>query len=62
MPSSGILHRVEWYFLTVVSGQITGPIFKGQEDQEEKLQYRITTQLCVITQKSADIIYIAAEA
>jgi hypothetical protein len=35
LRSSGILHSVEWYFCTDVSGQPIVPIFKGQEVQEE---------------------------
>jgi hypothetical protein len=30
LRSSGILCSVDWYLVTDVSGQIIGPIFKGQ--------------------------------
>jgi len=35
MCSSGTWRSVEWYFVTHVSGQNIGPIFKGQAVQEE---------------------------
>ena len=40
--SFGILRSVEWQFLTDVSGQPVGPIFKGQAVQEEFLHYSWT--------------------
>jgi hypothetical protein len=33
--SSATLRSVDWYFVTDDSGQLIGPIFKGQEIQEE---------------------------
>jgi hypothetical protein len=33
---SGVIRSVEWQFFANVSGQLIGPIFKGQEVQEEK--------------------------
>jgi hypothetical protein len=37
LRSSGLVPSVEWYYLTGVSGQPIGPIFKGQETQAERL-------------------------
>jgi hypothetical protein len=37
MRSAAILRRVEWLFLTDVSGQPLGPILKGKKIQEESL-------------------------
>ena len=36
--SSGILHSIQLQFLTDVSGQPIGPIFKGQEIRHHKLR------------------------
>ena len=72
LPSSGILHSVERQFLADVSGQPVGPIFKGQEFQElltledgtDRLSRNVgkATLRCVISQNTADLIYIAVEA
>jgi hypothetical protein len=35
LQSSTLLHSIEWLFHIDVSGQPTGPIFKGQEIQED---------------------------
>ena len=37
--SSGILRSVSWQFISDVSGQPSGPIFKGQEMQEKKVSF-----------------------
>jgi hypothetical protein len=77
LRSSGILRSVESQFCTDRSVQLVGPIYKGQifltvVEASWPLKrgaiacpqgrYRTTTQRCVISQKSADLIYIAAEA
>jgi hypothetical protein len=38
LRSSGVLRSVEWQSFTDVSGERIGPIFKGQEVQEEKMR------------------------
>jgi len=70
MPSSWVLHSVEWLFHTDVSVQDIRPIFKGQgkflalEDEADSLLRNVATELntlrCVTSPKSADLIYIAA--
>lgn len=73
---SEILKTAEWQLLTDISGQPIGPIFKGQEIQKvdlltleegtERLSRNVcekTTSLrCLIFQKGADFIRLAAEA
>ena len=56
---SGILRSVDWWLVTVVSGQPVCLIFRGPIRCSET---SVTTNLrCVTPQKSEDIIYIVAE-
>jgi hypothetical protein len=67
LRSSGMLGRVEWQFVTDISGQLIGPIFKSQAFKEGDT-YRLSPNVgkkttiirCVTSQKSADLIYTAA--
>ena len=54
VPFSGILHSVDWYLVTDVSGQPINPIFKGQIVQEETSAADYN-QRCAVYQKSEDL-------
>jgi hypothetical protein len=70
--SFGLLRSEYWYFFPEVSGQPIGPNFMGQESgvfSPEEGTYRlsrkwvkITTNRCIIAQKSTVFVYFASEA
>ena len=69
LRSSGLLRSVEWQFRTDVPAQFTGAISKGQAVQMFHSSWigcaetvGITILRCITTQKSADLINMAAEA
>jgi hypothetical protein len=70
-----MLHIVDWQFVTDVSGQPIGPIFRGQKsfsfgflnpedgtDSLNRTSLRNTTTLSVTTQKRVILSYFAVEA
>ena len=58
---SGKFRCVEWQFLTDVSRQPIGPILSSLRWDPGRLSREILTICCVISLKSADLFYFAAE-